>query len=274
MTTTIERPPTKAPSQPSRDLSLRFNAYAWAKFNYLLNVSENEVFCFGITPPNDPTLVTDLWIPKQTVSLASAELDEDDLSQRIEEMAQHAPISSFLRVWLHTHPGNCAKPSGTDLETQKEIFGTCDWSVMAILAKGGDFHNEVMWCGPDKRSHIRVKIPHYVDWSLPFKGTDPDAWQAEYDANVNADRRSTYASSTTRSWPESNAKMGGKLTSEEQQELMYLSEMWNDNDPQLTDEMVTRLEELETKSDGNDFDELDYLQRGWDHNDSRWWNAT
>jgi hypothetical protein len=253
-TKTLARPPRwESPASKPLTPTLRFNAYAWAKFNYLRDLDESEVFCFGITDPDDPMLVTDLWLPKQEVTSASAEIDEDDLAKRIEDMATRAPISSFLRIWLHTHPGNSATPSSVDRDTQETIFAGCEWSVMAILAKGGEFHCELAWWGPDKKSQLRVKIPHMVDWHLPFEGADPDRWSADYIENVTSRNWLLSSSSSSSSYSKPslfppNERMGGELTSEERQELMYLSEMWHNNDPDMSDEMIERLEELELNS--------------------------
>jgi hypothetical protein len=277
MTTATLPAPTKAGSswqatahKPTTP-TLRFNAYAWAKLHYLRDLGESEVFAFGISDPNDPLLITDLWIPKQEVSIATAELDEDDLASKVESMGQERPISSFLRVWLHTHPGNDATPSGTDTRTQQEIFGNCEWSLMGILARGGAFHCELAWYGPDKKSQLRVKIPHSVDWSLPFEGARPAAWLSEYKAMVTEDCPFSRGSSGVLFPPsEANAKMGGPLTPTEQQELMYLSEMWEKADPEMTDEMIERLEELELQSNdtnpsGDLFDDDDQYTGFADH---------
>jgi hypothetical protein len=204
-----------------------------------MNLSSSEVFCFGISTPDDPLHITDLWIPKQKVTMASAELDEDDLAERIEQMSQFMPIQSFLRVWLHTHPGNDPSPSSVDINTLSTIFRNYEWTYMGILAQGGKFHSEIAWWGPDKQSQLRVKIPHEIDWTSSFKAAAPSQWVEEYRLNVE----DSSAFETTLFDP--NEPMGGSLTPEEQGELMYLTEMWEKSDPNLTDEMLERLDELE-----------------------------
>lgn len=219
---TLTRPKSwETPIERPNTATLRFTAYSWAKFNYLRDLNDAEVFCFAITDPTDPLLIKDLWVPKQKVTSASVDLDSEDLAIRYEQMGETAPLSSFTRIWLHTHPGNSASPSGTDVDTQTKIFGTTEWSVMAILAKGGDFYSELMWWGPGGSNQVRVKIPWQIDWHEPFEGADPDRWSAEYIENVSEAR-----SNSKVLW-KPNQVMGGPLTQEEKDELDYLTTKFN-----------------------------------------------
>lgn len=272
--------PLRRPTTPT----LRFTARSWAKLHYLRDLNDSEVFCFGIASPHDPMLVEDLWLPKQDVSMASAELDEDDMARRVAEMASTMPIRSFLRVWLHTHPGDSAAPSSTDVETQSRIFGTCEWSVMGILAKGGNFHCELMWWGPDERTPLRVEIPHEVDWSMRFEGADPDQWSAEYVENVSARSfTSSWYKGEASMWPDDkwtpNEKMGGPLTEEEKARLEELAAKMDVPTLDVTDEELEELYELESKQNANEaldpgdptHDQISLDGHGG--SDHHWWSA-
>jgi proteasome lid subunit RPN8/RPN11 len=55
----------------------------------------------------------------------------------------------FARIWVHTHPGECPWPSGVDERTFADAFGHCDWSVMFILARGGQTYARLQFrAGP------------------------------------------------------------------------------------------------------------------------------
>lgn len=187
------------PIQRSPVASLRFTAYSWAKYHYLRDLTSNEVTCFGITDEDDPLLVKDLWVPKQEVSVATTELDDESFAIAVEEMGKMAPPSTFTRIWLHTHPGSSATPSSTDRTTQSTTFSTCEWHVMGILAQGGQTHCEMSWWGPDRKSLLSARIPMEVAWHEPFDAADPDHWSAEYAENVTA-RTVTYTRNDSMRW--------------------------------------------------------------------------
>lgn len=87
----------------------------------------------------------------------------------------------FARVWIHTHPGQSAQPSGTDEETFARVFGATDWAVMAILARGGQTYARLSYfTGPGADLELAVQ----VDYSRPFGASQADQWLDEYDRTV------------------------------------------------------------------------------------------
>lgn len=89
--------------------------------------------------------------------------------------------AEFGRLWIHTHPGNSAQPSGTDEETFARVFGGTDWAVMFNLARGGQTYARLRYhVGPG----ADVELPVEIDYSQPFFGSDEDRWQDEYDRSV------------------------------------------------------------------------------------------
>jgi hypothetical protein len=87
----------------------------------------------------------------------------------------------FARAWLHTHPGTCSAPSGTDEETFARVFGRSDWAIMFILAAGGQTYSRLSFhVGPGGS----LELPVSVDYSLPFGASDRGAWTREYEDNV------------------------------------------------------------------------------------------
>jgi hypothetical protein len=83
----------------------------------------------------------------------------------------------FARVWLHTHPGSDVTPSVIDEATFARVFGRNDWAVMGILARNDRAYARLQYrVGPGGSWEIPVR----VDFSRPFSGSDPAAWETEY----------------------------------------------------------------------------------------------
>jgi hypothetical protein len=123
---------------------LRYTPTAWAKLLFLRDQGDTEIGGFGMGR-----------IPEQ-----------------------------FARIWIHTHPGDSARPSRTDEETFARVFGRCDWAVMAILARGGATSARLRFNhGPQADVAIRTS----VDYRRAFGGSDHAQWAAEYTACVRPD---------------------------------------------------------------------------------------
>lgn len=161
---------------------MRFSPYAWAKWQYLRDLGDTEIACFGITEPDDLLLVTDLAMVAQKATSVSVAFDDEAVADYFEQRLDAGlKVEQFFRVWLHTHPGCSAEPSGVDEETFIRVFGDCHWAVMGILAKGGQRYARMRFgvgpCG-------ELRVPVRIDWSQPFSGADHDAWRAEYELCV------------------------------------------------------------------------------------------
>jgi hypothetical protein len=162
--------------------TLKFTPTAWGKLVYLRDRGPTEIGAFGITEVDEPLLITDvILIPQQctsvTVKFDDAGVadffdDQVDLGRRPEQ---------FARLWLHTHPGDSAAPSGTDEATFARVFGAADWAVMFILARGGATYARLRFrAGPGGQ----LRIPVEVDYGGEFAGSDQAAWNQEYQQNV------------------------------------------------------------------------------------------
>lgn len=118
---------------------LTFTAFAWMKLTLLCETADYEIGGFGITETDDPFLVTDFVMIKQYNQTAHVEFDDDALaSYPIDMYDSGLDIHQCRRIWIHTHPNIGASPSGTDDNTFRDHFDGCDWSVMFIMAKGGN----------------------------------------------------------------------------------------------------------------------------------------
>ncbi len=166
------------------DPVLRFSPTAWAKMLYMRDRAQLEVGGFGIAAANDLLLVEDFVTVKQSVTMASVAFDDAAVADFFDEQidAGRQP-QQFMRIWLHTHPGGSASPSAVDEETFSRVFGSCDWAIMCIIAKGGQTFARLRFnAGPGGQ----VEIPVQVDFSRPFGASDHALWKAEYELNVHA----------------------------------------------------------------------------------------
>jgi hypothetical protein len=111
--------------------------------------ADTEIGCFGWPDPDsgDPLRITRLWIPKQECTAGSVDREQEETARCIREgLAAGLTVGEATRVWLHTHPGDSAQPSGIDEKywrtfTLGEHGGTRQHGhVMGIMAKGGQMY--------------------------------------------------------------------------------------------------------------------------------------
>ena len=186
-TRTREPQPTQSSHHPRRrrdreSPALRLTPYAYAKLHFLCHLGQTEIGGFAISKENDLLLVEDLVLIKQTASTVSVEFEDEAVADFFDlQVDQGRRPEQFGRIWLHTHPGDCAIPSGTDEATFDRVFGHCDWAVMFILAREGQTYARLRFnAGPGGQ----LLIPVEVDYGQPFEGSDQELWKAEYDREV------------------------------------------------------------------------------------------
>jgi proteasome lid subunit RPN8/RPN11 len=161
---------------------LRFSPTAWAKLLFLRDVGTTEIGAFGITPLDDLLYVEDVRLVRQTCDWAHVAFDDEAVANFFDEQVdQGRQPQQFGRIWVHTHPGHSAQPSGVDEETFQRVFGRSDWAVMFILARDGD-------CFARLRCNVgpgaEIELPVDVDYSRPFGASEVERWGEEYLANV------------------------------------------------------------------------------------------
>jgi hypothetical protein len=149
---------------------------------FLRDYGETEVGGFGIAADTDLLFVEDVQLVEQDCSWAHVAFDDESVADFFDAQvdAERRP-EQFARIWVHTHPGDCPQPSLTDEQTFERVFGRSDWAVMFILAQQGQTYARLRFnVGPGGE----IEIPVEVDYSRPFSGSDLDAWEQEYLANV------------------------------------------------------------------------------------------
>jgi proteasome lid subunit RPN8/RPN11 len=164
---------------------LRLTAYAWAKLLRLRDLGDTEVGGFGISVAHDLLLIEDVCLVKQLCTAVTVKFDDHAVADFFDaQVDKGLPPERFGRIWIHTHPGNSADPSGTDEKTFSRCFGSADWAVMFILACGGRTYARLRFrAGPSGQ----MELPVEVDFEHPFPAADPVGWDAEYQQSVVAD---------------------------------------------------------------------------------------
>ncbi len=171
--------------EDERDIpALRFGPTAWAKLLYLRDKSENEVGGFGITDADDLLYIQDFVTVKQEVSPVSVKFDDEAVGTFFDTQVDLGrKPEQFARVWLHTHPGDSPEPSATDEDTFRRVFGSCQWAIMAIVARDSSTYARLSFnIGPGGQ----ILIPTEVDYSRDFGPSDHPCWDIEYAAHTRA----------------------------------------------------------------------------------------
>ena len=133
------------PSKPRRP-KLRFTPTAWAKLLFLRDLGPTEVGAFGVTRPDDLLLVDEIQLVQQRCTETFVVFDDTAVAEHFETQADLGRRPEQCgRIWIHTHPGKSAQPSHIDVETFHRVFGSCDWAVMFIIARGGEAYAELSW---------------------------------------------------------------------------------------------------------------------------------
>jgi proteasome lid subunit RPN8/RPN11 len=148
----------------------------------LRDLGETEVGGFGITAADDLLYVDDILLVRQVCSSVSVLFDDSSVADFFDRQVDAGRRPEQVgRVWVHTHPGSCPNPSGTDEDTFARVFGRTEWAVMFIVARGGQTYARMEFhVGPGGS----LLLPVEVDFRHPFPGSNLAAWQEEYLANV------------------------------------------------------------------------------------------
>lgn len=167
---------------------LVFAPLAYLKLQYLCHAGTTEIGAFGISADLNPLYITDLITIKQLTTVATVTFDDDAVADYFDQCVDLGlKPSQFSRLWLHTHPGASALPSGTDEETFRRVFGQSDWAVMAILSRENQTYARLqLHAGPGASCRLRWR----VDWSawpeeLTRAALPWDAWRQEYQENIH-----------------------------------------------------------------------------------------
>lgn len=167
---------------------------AFLKLQFMCQRGPTEVGGFGITMEKDPLYVMEFMTLPQQASSASFKFNDGaqtDFVMRMAEMRDIHPENSS-RIWIHTHPGWSADPSGVDEATLDDDFADQNWVVMMIMAREGAFYARLRHnTGPGGD----ILLPVEIDWKAfpSLQGTvdvtaEMAAWEDEYTENITIER--------------------------------------------------------------------------------------
>lgn len=158
---------------------LHFSPTAWAKLMYWRDLGPTEVAGFCRTDPQDPYAVLDAVLLPQVASRQWVALDGPGVADYFDQQVDLGrQPRDFARIWFHTHPGPCARPSQTDRVTFEQAFGCPAEAVILILARCGRTFAQLRSHG--ERWPLRVT----VDFRRDFKGSNFPEWEQAYRRNV------------------------------------------------------------------------------------------
>jgi len=95
---------------------LTYSVWASQKFWFFaqraLHVDKCEFGAMAVSHPDDPFYIRDIYVPKQEVSLAGVEFDEDDIALYQDRMSSKHDLDPVhcMRIWMHTHPEKSVAP--------------------------------------------------------------------------------------------------------------------------------------------------------------------
>jgi hypothetical protein len=169
---------------------LRFDPLAWMKLLYFCHKGNTEIGGFGISEEHDLLYIVEFISVEQENTAVTVKFRDESVADHFDNCLDHGTVPNRCgRIWIHTHPGDSASPTGTDEMTFRQGFGDCDWAAMMILAKGGETYARLrLRTGPG----IEVLLPVEVLWEdLPYrletedlKGLT-DLWAEEFSDNIH-----------------------------------------------------------------------------------------
>jgi len=154
---------------------LKFSPTAWAKLMYWRDIGPTEVAGFCRTDVQDPYSVIDAVLLPQVASRQWVSLDGAGVADYFDQQVDLGrQPRDFARIWFHTHPGPCARPSQTDRVTFEQALGHPAEVVMLILARCGRTFAQV-------RSHGELwPLRVTVDFRRDFRGSNFPEWEQAY----------------------------------------------------------------------------------------------
>jgi proteasome lid subunit RPN8/RPN11 len=174
-----------------RATALTFAPLAWLKLQYFCHSGDTEIGGFGITRPKNLLYVEEFRTVRQAVTPMTVRFDDSAVADFFDESVDQGLVpAQFGRIWLHTHPGESAIPSGTDEDTFARAFGGCDWSVMFILSRTGQTYARMAFsAGPGGQMMLPVEVdwaawPRAVSTSDQLLATCAEQCRNEFAANI------------------------------------------------------------------------------------------
>lgn len=112
---------------------------AWASIWYLVQTAPKEIGWLGMvdTLDNGDYLITDIHVPKQTVTGTETDMDDDDVGELYSRLLMEGRDTSKMFYWGHSHVNMGVTPSGQDEEQVDEYLEDCPIFIRGIYNKQG-----------------------------------------------------------------------------------------------------------------------------------------
>jgi hypothetical protein len=151
---------------------------------FLRDTGPTEVGAFGISSPSDLLLVEDLVLLQQDCTEVTVRFDDGSVADHFDRQVDLGRTPEQVgRIWIHTHPGSCPLPSRTDETTFSRCFGSSDWAILFILARGGKSYARIRFtAGPGGEMELAVGIA----CEGPFPAADTATWVRGYQECVHS----------------------------------------------------------------------------------------
>jgi proteasome lid subunit RPN8/RPN11 len=166
----------------------------WARIMYFAKEADGEISGMGITPKENRWHIEEFVLPKQECTAAHTEFDGTELAKLMDEyiVKGYEPWQT-QRVWIHTHPGFSAEPSGPDWANFDANYvrdRDDSWGTMIVVNQKGEVSVNVWFgmLGAVMKGELVV-----VDREVEIHGEE---WKKELDEKVTKPK--SLVSSTTK----------------------------------------------------------------------------
>jgi hypothetical protein len=139
----------------------------WSTIRYLVDKARKEIGWLGLvdTLPNGDYLITDIYVPEQTVSGTETDISTEAMAALAMELIEDNKDPSKLFYWGHSHVNMGVSPSGQDEEQVDEYLEDCDIFIRGIYNKKGESKVDVY----NKNERVVFNCVHdglYMDATL------------------------------------------------------------------------------------------------------------
>lgn len=124
-----------------------YTEFVWNAIWHLVDSSPKEIGWLGLVEPRgNDYLVTDLYIPEQTVSATETDITPEAMSALATEILASGKDPSQLRYWGHSHVNMAVRPSAQDELQLEDYLEHCDWFIRGIYNKKRETKVDVYDC--------------------------------------------------------------------------------------------------------------------------------
>lgn len=118
---------------------VRYTPFVYKAIQHIVASQPQEIGWLGLVETKDyGYLVTDLYIPEQTVSAAETDIDQDAMAALAIEIDEAGLDPSKLLYWGHSHVNMAVSPSHQDEEQVAAFIENASLFIRGIYNKHGD----------------------------------------------------------------------------------------------------------------------------------------